>query len=173
MSQAEPPETVRGKPNEALFILGWVIAVPAAIFFVGSVPEDRAAFDDVVISALALASGFLIIVAAFTIAKRIPPRGSLPSQIEGRPGPARSADSHSQSEPHAGSSPPRWTAIRFTVFAIGLLIIATSGLCTVIVGFPLLDNGPLYRQAILVLGGIPVVFAAALVAAGLTMRPRD
>src|SRR5216684_2915832 len=60
-------------------------------------------------------------------------------------------------------SVPRWTAASIALLAIGLLVIATSGLCSAAVIF-MSGSGP-YRfgTAAMIIGGISITIGAAIV----------
>ncbi len=72
---------------------------------------------------------------------------------------------------------PRWTAGAVALFAIGLLVLVPSGLCTGIIGILSLFDGATdfgeFLVIVLPVGGVPMVMGAALVYAGLKLRRRD
>jgi hypothetical protein len=74
--------------------------------------------------------------------------------------------------PEGAGGPPRWTGPSIALFAIGLLILAPSGLCTGLgLLFTLADLSA--AGIVLTVGGIPIALGAALVYAGLKLRRAD
>ncbi len=75
------------------------------------------------------------------------------------------------------NTPVRWTAGAIAVFAIGLLILIPSGICTGVIGVLSLFDGATdfgeFLVIVLPVGGLPMVIGAALVYAGLKLRRRD
>jgi hypothetical protein len=69
-----------------------------------------------------------------------------------------SAPDQQEQKPHV----PRWTAASIALLAIGLLVIATSGLCSAAVIY--MDSGP-YRfgTAAMIIGGISMTIGAGIV----------
>lgn len=72
---------------------------------------------------------------------------------------------------------PHWTAVSVALFAIGLLILVPSALCTLVVGSLFVtepsDADASNVGAVLIFGGVPMALGAVLVWAGLKARRRD
>ncbi len=72
---------------------------------------------------------------------------------------------------------PHWTLVSVVLFAIGMLILIPSGLCTGVVGLYLLADDPSQFLEFLVLilpyGAVPMALGAGLVYAGLKSRRHD
>ena len=70
--------------------------------------------------------------------------------------------------------PPHWTFISGALFAIGLLILIPSGLCTAFFGVMSLGGGdPSFLMMALMVGALPIAIGLGLVYAGLNTRRRD
>lgn len=71
---------------------------------------------------------------------------------------------------------PHWTMLSVVLFVLGLLILIPSGLCTGLLGLPLLigPSGDLsVLPLVLIYGGVPMALGVSLVLAGLRARRRD
>ena len=83
----------------------------------------------------------------------------------------------SEPDPAAPPKRPHWTLASAVLFAIGMLILVPSGLCTGVVGIFLLadDTTQFLEFMVLVLpyGLIPMALGGLLVYSGLKARRRD
>ena len=81
----------------------------------------------------------------------------------------------SEPEPPKTETAPRvhWTAGGIALFAIGLLIAIPSGLCTMVLGLPIMFSTPNDLPMVLLFGGLPFVIGFALILIGLNLRRRD
>jgi hypothetical protein len=72
---------------------------------------------------------------------------------------------------------PHWTVVSVVLFAIGMLILIPSGLCTGLIGvMSLFDSQTDFGEFMVIvvpIGGIPMAIGAVLVYAGLKTRRRD
>ena len=64
---------------------------------------------------------------------------------------------------------PRWTGVAIALFVIGLVILLTTGLCTLIA----IAVYPLGILVYLLLGGVPMAMGGVLVWGALKARRRD
>ena len=78
----------------------------------------------------------------------------------------------SQPEQPVPANRPRWTAASIALFVIGLLILLPAALCTVVVAVED-SSGPEIIGLIVAFGGVPIGAGAALIYAGLKIRPRE
>jgi len=82
-----------------------------------------------------------------------------------------------ESPPQQGK--PRWTFISIALFAIGLVILVPSGLCTAVFGFFTIvesfgqDVDLSIVLMLLLFGGVPMLLGWVLVWAGLKARARE
>ena len=74
-----------------------------------------------------------------------------------------------------GGTPPNphWTALSVALLVTGLLILVPSGLCTAVLGLPVLVYNPLALGMVALIGGLPIAVGALLVYAALKIRRRD
>ena len=169
MSELEPRKSARGRVNEPLIFLAIAIAIPAGVFFAGSLRNPGQLFNDVIIPFSAL---ILICCVIALIAACWPPspsslvdhpaasseQGSPVEEGVGNPefflialvtggipmaGGAgliyaglkiRHRDGANLQSAPLGHGKPHWTAASIALFALGLLILVPSGLCTALVG---------------------------------------
>ena len=83
----------------------------------------------------------------------------------------------SQPDPTGKPKRAHWTVATVALFALGLLILILSGLCTAGLGLPILVSsipmGDLSGVfAVFLFGGLPIGFGISLIIAALKSRPR-
>lgn len=71
------------------------------------------------------------------------------------------------------TSKPHWTVLSVALFAIGLLILIPSGLCTALGIISMATTDPSFLGIVLLFGGTPIVIGVGLVFVGLKVRRRD
>ena len=75
--------------------------------------------------------------------------------------------------PAPASQVRHWTFVSIALFSIGLVIAVPSGLCTLVLGIPVLFTQPGDLPMVLLIGGLPFLIGFLLTVAGLNARRRD